>query len=132
MATCRDTCLVCEKPFTTRDPVISCNECNAPFHLGEWTNVRTNRTNWSCQQCKNGAKLKENRPVDNDSDKLDNISNMLEELALRSERANNVNQTPEQLENSLQLVSGKYDKILSELASQKQERIDLRKAFAQM
>lgn len=126
-------CSKCKEEIPHREQSISCCECEYPYHIGNCagiseTTLKTKgeayRKAWKCPTCR-AAKLKGGATSKQRQD-----GDMWVLLAAMNEKLDNLlalKETVGNIEASVQVMSDKYDEILSHITEQKQDIKDLKR-----
>lgn len=126
-------CIKCQEEITTEKLSLSCAECGYSYHCGSCAGVseatlktkgELYRKTWKCATCRTvklkGGACSKQKQEDDMSAMLANMNRKLDDLLTLKETVGGI-------EASIQLMSDKYDEILSHIAKQDHEIKDLKK-----
>lgn len=134
-----NACPTCNDAIKSDELSVACGECSHCFHIGTCAGIsekqykkksESARQKWVCSTCKDSGKsveITEGRPeaeVDIRSI-LSGISEKLDELLPLRETVPNI-------ERSIQLMSDKYDEMLTRLAAQEKDTKEIRKRLERL
>lgn len=145
-----DICFACQVALPENGPVMSCCDCEYEYHLGACSGIRdatfktmndASKQNWRCTTCKTtkarGSQSRKKKG-DQDSDiteELAEINRKLSEFLSIHEKVEalmGIRDTVLGIEHSIQLMSDKYDDLLSQIKSQGKDITDLKKRVKQV
>lgn len=120
-----DECLQCGLPLPDDGNVTICSECSHSYHFGSCSGIteasfkrksENAREEWKCPTCRKGLQrsqsAKEAKPSEVD------IARMFSTISEKLEILSSLKGTVDGIEHSVQMMSDKYDEIMTQLTSQ--------------
>lgn len=129
-----DKCIACNQEIEEKDSLISCAECDYPYHIGTCSGVSedsrvVSRKTWRCQTCKTAKSRgsqssKQNKDID--------VAAMLISMNSKLDTLLNLKETVDAMEESLQHMSANYDQVLKRMCEHDEELKNLKKRVANL
>lgn len=141
-------CFSCSEPLPDDGTMMTCTDCRYSYHLGSCSGVLEStykskgakRKNWKCPTCVtvksrgNQASVKQKHDLDIGAE-LEAINRKLSELMSIKEKVDSllsIKETVDKMEHSVEMLSEKYDDVLSQLKRQDRDITSLRKRVEEL
>lgn len=140
-----DICPSCEGKIHESESWLLCSECKCSYHIGSCSAVTDNaykkksaaaKKSWTCVACKAPTRVAQTAEVQNGAvekkfaSELAEIHHKLTELLgikVKVDALLEIKITVDKIEESMEVMSSKYDEVLAQMAKQSAEMSDLRK-----
>lgn len=128
-------CLSCKEEIFEDDSRMVCLECEYPYHLGACSGIsaksfkartEASKKTWRCQTCKT-AKQRGSQSGNQGKEAVPDIAVMLASITKKLDALLPLRETVNGIEQSIQLLSEKYDKVQEKMNQHEGDLKDLKK-----